>query len=937
MKKMSKILSIILAISMVISMIPMSFAAEGEMEAADAGVTITYPLIQKAYEAYKSTIPGKETSVLFSCEITYSHSGGRLQWHSTTSTITPQPGWGRGSASVQFSSVASTVEGETVYNPSDEYAAWTIRVPKSGKYDISTIYGTSSAGTEGAMYLLPGDTKDIANAVKKEEPVITVDFYDENVNTSYEDFNKYNNPNSTSGTAANVGVSDISNRYLDAGEYIVVWMGYGNKVSTASGTIGRYVLRPATLTLDGNGTNRAHIYADITGTKTELDAGIEEETNVVLNSVYMSDGVAATDSEKATITYESSDPEVATVTGSTIKAVSEGNATIYAKNGDYILGEVDITVNDTAEAGVKVVYPFSSKIAGVIYALDAAAGTAGQEKQSIRGLKYTTDQSCGRAQWHSQKQNTNLLASISSYALAIHTVYLENDIQYAACEIYVPAAGKYDVKQQYATSSAGTKNNMYILDLNTNDISSALKTATPVLSVDCRGTTAAVDNSLITKGTAPYALGKWTAPAPGKYIVVWTGSGNLDDRNTDNRWSAFLGDLILDGGDGAAITGGKLVADDSTITKGSSTNLAVAGYLSTTGAALNSFTYTSSNSAVATVDSSTGVVTAVSGGVAKITATCAEAIEGYNSISTLIAVDEPTTSVSFGADASVDGIEIETNVSGYEQGKVGSVDINTPVEVKAIPTVKVADTTYVFRGWVRGNADGGRIISLDATYGFTAMTNTYLTAIYTEEAEEEYYAWNGEFLGTSNVTAPTVLGYNFKEWAKHVMSENLTRFVAQYEQLTTTYGVTYNGNVTQHKYDDPVTLTSDTDVYWYRDGKLVDYGTSYTFNVWDATEITTSSEGHNLPMLVLDAKAKDGNYMVEYDANGKTIIEVGILFNAEDDNAPTVESCKEKMNSQRDLSKNPHGQFAAKAGTYTQARGYLIYQDGGEYKVIYSE
>ncbi len=915
MKKMSKILSIILAISMVISLIPASFAAEGETEATDAGVTITYPLIQRAYEAYKSAISGKETSVLFPCEITYLHSGGRLQWHSTTSSFTPQPSWGRGSAGVHFSSVKSIIENEEVYNPSDEYAAWTIRVPKSGRYNISTIYGTASNGTGGAMYLLPGDTSNITDAVKKVEPVITIDCYSAEVNTSYEDFNKYNNPNASSGEAENVKVSEGATRELQEGEYIVVWKGYGNRVSAVSGTAGRYVLRPASITLNGNGTNRALIYADLTGTKTELDAGIEEETTVVLNNVYMSNGVAATAAEKEAITYASSNEEVATVTGSTIKAVSQGKATIYAKNGDYVLGEVDITVNDTATADVKMVYEFATFTDTGNY--------------TTENLSYKT--TGGRLQYVG---TTSTIADcVKWYRNTARVLLRENN--YVYFKINIAKAGKYALNIKHGQQPSGTKGEMYLLPASTTDIEAAIRNATPTTVVNFYREDAMAYQEPLAEHNA-----KCVVPSAGEYYMVWTTNG---EKNSNNMWALFLGIITFDGGDGLAVMDAAFADHDKTLSVNGTVTVTATGTLSNTSSMLKvggaaKFTYKSSNSAVATVDETSGVVTAVSGGVAKITATCTNenVIDGYNSVSTLIAVDEQTTSVSFGADASVDGITITTDVEDYTQGEVGSVDLNTPVTVKAPETAKVGEKNYVFRGWVRGNADGGRVISLDAKYDFTAMTNTYLTAIYTEAADEEYYAWNGEFLGTEQPSAPEVVGYNFSEW-KESLVNSVKRFVAQYTQLPATYGVTYNSNTTQHKYDDPVTLTSDTAVYWYRDGKLVDYGTSYTFNVWDATEITTSSEGHNLPMLVLDAKAKDGNYMVEYDANGNQIIEVGILFNADADGAPTVVSCKEKMNSQRDLSKNPHGQFAAKAGAYTQARGYLVYEDNGTYKVIYSE
>ena len=72
--------------------------------------------------------------------------------------------------------------------------------------------------------------------------------------------------------------------------------------------------------------------------------------------------------------------------------------------------------------------------------------------------------------------------------------------------------------------------------------------------------------------------------------------------------------------------------------------------------------------------------------------------------------------------------------------------------------------------------------------------------------------------------------------------------------------------------------------------------------------------------------------MIEYDAGNKQIIETGILFGE-----ATVEigSCEYKATSQWNKS---HGQFTAlPSGDENYARGYLIYNDGGVYKVIYTE
>ena len=96
----------------------------------------------------------------------------------------------------------------------------------------------------------------------------------------------------------------------------------------------------------------------------------------------------------------------------------------------------------------------------------------------------------------------------------------------------------------------------------------------------------------------------------------------------------------------------------------------------------------------------------------------------------------------------------------------------------------------------------------------------------------------------------------------------------------------------------------------------------------------TSAAGTAQPLVVLDEHVKDGAYMIEYDAGGKTILEVGILFgNGEN---MSVDSCKYKATSKKNAS---HGQFIAKPANdeYDNALGYMIYLDGGEYKVVYSD
>ena len=87
-----------------------------------------------------------------------------------------------------------------------------------------------------------------------------------------------------------------------------------------------------------------------------------------------------------------------------------------------------------------------------------------------------------------------------------------------------------------------------------------------------------------------------------------------------------------------------------------------------------------------------------------------------------------------------------------------------------------------------------------------------------------------------------------------------------------------------------------------------------------------------MPIVVLEDTTVDGAYMIEYDAAGYEIVEVGIVFGNDD---ATVGSCTSKATSQRNAN---HGQFAAiPSGGESGARGYIIYKDGSVNRIVYSK
>lgn len=387
-----------------------------------------------------------------------------------------------------------------------------------------------------------------------------------------------------------------------------------------------------------------------------------------------------------------------------------------------------------------------------------------------------------------------------------------------------------------------------------------------------------------------------------------------------------------------------LSASKNALTAGESVSLTATETMRDAGARVAAVTYKSSSPSVATVDAS-GKLTAIAGGKTLITA---ETTDGATD-SLWITVSDKAASkkISYAITTSVNPSAIDVK-SGDRNEKI---------------TVTAEDIDgYKFRHWVRGSADNGSWVSSDKSFSFNLMTNTYLTAVYTEDKDEklvEFFNENGEFYAEAIANAegkvalpenPTRTGFKFAKWllseeteftADTVVTADITRAVARYEESGDEFAVTLpDASAENLSYGDAVTLKAEASngkayyAYWYRDGKQVAYGTEYKYLVWDDTVITKSTAGVQVPTVVLDKVKKSGNaYMIEYDAMGKEIVEVGIIFG---NGNHTVESCDSKATSQNTAD---HGQFTAKPGKTggTVARGYLIYNDKGTYRVVYSD
>ena len=234
-------------------------------------------------------------------------------------------------------------------------------------------------------------------------------------------------------------------------------------------------------------------------------------------------------------------------------------------------------------------------------------------------------------------------------------------------------------------------------------------------------------------------------------------------------------------------------ASKTEILAGDSVSITASETMRDAGTRAVSATYKSSSPSVATVDSD-GKVTAIAGGRTLITA---ETEDGAtDSIWITVKDKEASKMLSYAITTSVEPNSIKVR-SGARNEKI---------------TVTAEDIDgYKFRHWVRGSADNGSWISSDKSISFSLMTNTYLTAVYTEDKDEkivEFFNENGEYYAEAAADAdgkvklpedPTRTGFKFAKWllsedeeftAETIVTKAITRAVARYEDSGAKYATT---------------------------------------------------------------------------------------------------------------------------------------------------
>ena len=358
-------------------------------------------------------------------------------------------------------------------------------------------------------------------------------------------------------------------------------------------------------------------------------------------------------------------------------------------------------------------------------------------------------------------------------------------------------------------------------------------------------------------------------------------------------------------------------------------------------------TYKSSNERVATVTAN-GEITAQAGGEAEI---WAETSDGTKSTAVTVTVTAPAEEPEEDETAYGEvSFAQTTNIDGFTGIAVDSVNRGESVTLTAH---KQNIEGYKFVGWKRGadTSDKNAWVDIDGDT-YSVWSNTYLTAVYEKEDNKNVAFWNqnGAYIGSmtesvyneqTTLFTPKLTGFGtFLGWftdgnkpftAKQTLAAGTTNAVAQYTASATT-GVKHNGAAVADAgtYNAPVELNkANANTAWLRDGEPVAYGTTYKFNVWDATDITegTKEITDKVPVAILDYSDAHKAYMLEYDAGDYEIVEAGIIFGKDTASIKTY-------TSQR---KEKHNQFTVPEEGTLEATGYIIYtlDNGASYKTKY--
>ncbi len=424
--------------------------AENETEhylvfvACDGSGVSKYQMFPQSVTLTENTSTEPETpEVIYSdYKVTYDFKDAEADARNTTYASTDNF-WKYFGASENFETTENSFKGRS-YGvqiqklDSGKWGAFALNVPVKGTYKLILDHTTSSGGGVAQWYIMPSDA-DISEGLSNDKYKLsdTIDFYSEETSTSTTELGDY--------TFENIG------------EYILVLTYVGNSPNY-TGTAARMAQYPTMLTLSGGDK-----VAPMT-----LSGSIEGDIPV---EDYLPITITATMSDKSKgevklkdIVFKSLDKDIATVDASgNVTGVSEGETTITFETKDgFAKGSVAVEVISGGEPQTFFAYDFNEGL------------TTGTKINTV------TEYGAARGFWKFDSYDGESVASstIHKWGMELRTHKLGD---WVALRIKVTTPGRYFATLTHAQSATlGGYGNVYILPKNTENISEALKTATPI-------------------------------------------------------------------------------------------------------------------------------------------------------------------------------------------------------------------------------------------------------------------------------------------------------------------------------------------------------------------------------------------------------------------------------------------------------------------------
>ena len=680
----------------------------------------------------------------------------------------------------------------------------------------------------------------------------------------------------------------------------------------------------------------------------ELSFNLEDEnkTQTVALATTVS-GTDITDMPVADsfITYKSSDEKVATVSaGGVITAVGAGTATIYAETSDKKCNSLDngIAVTVTVPQPVAKTYTFNFNAINLASAAVLSEMTAektdknGNNVFDTYGWRYFPTEGDATA---NESVSNPYYASVSNEGNSLIFNEKKGEFKFALM-LKAPEIAAF-----YKASPT-----IYGYEGPSNARSIKMYMAKPAKDDDNFDYYAA-DNLVLSGASGSYANATLTADT-----AIYAGSNEsiisaFWSSNSRQRFRYLTLDPILN-----PVMKTVIKNDDSTTSSAISLELNGAqavGLLTTVSGtdvtdmpvSDNFITYKSSNEKVATV-SSGGTITAVGEGTAKIYAETSD--KKYSSIDNGIAVAVSAAAVPEEDKELADAFEVEkSTLTGYVESTVTGLTDNATIQAEKnsngtftlTALEKKEDAKFLY--WAKGMSRDKKIVSFSnvlSNYMPEENGKNYLIAVYEDDISEtaEYYNANGQRIATGTAPEyPSMAGYGKATGWARFGETNI--YVAEYGNKTNpdNVTVTVDGKSQTVPYGTKITCKADDAKAnfkcWKKSGingkeEIVSAAKSYAFNAWENCTVTAVYEEHVYTgaklKIIIDTFSVGNDTAVMAEFVGlDNAVEKGIMYNGK-------KIAMTKPGNQFTVMADDEGTFVGYAIIGNANSGYTLITDG---------